>query len=128
MPQPELKPEDVFHAIGFTYQDVLSGLELRLIQLFETPASPSESRLVEVYFIELFNAPDIDAFAHYGNFMAVYFYSDTAIELVRDFGLMLPPVIATITRGEIPPWATVSIRMPYPAEVKLDSVRTQLKR
>ena len=77
MPQPELKPDDVFHTIGFTYQDVLSGVELQLIQLFETPAYPSESRLVEVYFVELFNAPDIAAFTHYGNFFVVYFYSDT---------------------------------------------------
>jgi hypothetical protein len=123
MPQPELKPEDVFHAIGFTYQDVLSRAELQLIQLFESPADPSESRLVEVYFIDLFNAPDIHAFTHYGNFFAVYFYSDTAIELSRDFGLVLPPVIATIIRGNIPPWATVSIRMLYPAGVAHHSAR-----
>ena len=117
MPQPELKRDDVFHAVGFTYQDVCSRVELKLLELFETPADPLETRLVEVYFIDLFSAPNIAAFKHYGNFFTVYFYSDTAIELSEDFGLRLPPVIAKITRAEIPPWALISISMLYPAEV-----------
>lgn len=118
MPQPELKPDDVFHVVGFTYRDVLSGVELQLIQLFETPAHPSETRLVELYSIRLFSAPDIAAFTQYGHFLAVYFYSETAIELSKDFGLRLPPVIAKITRAEIPLWAIISVRMPYPAKVR----------
>jgi hypothetical protein len=117
MPQPQLKPDDVFHVTGFTYQDVLSGVELKLIQLFETPSIPSETRLVEVYFIELFSAPDMAAFTHYGHFLAVYFYNDAAIELSNDFGLRLPRVIEKITRAQIPSWAVVSIRMPYPARL-----------
>jgi hypothetical protein len=42
MPQPELKPDDVFHVVGFTYRDVLAAVELQLIQLFETPHTPQK--------------------------------------------------------------------------------------
>jgi hypothetical protein len=123
MPQPELKADDVFHVIGFTYQDVLSGVERQLIDLFEVPAHPSETRLVEVYFAELFSAPDIAAFTHFGNFLVVYFYSDTALALSKNVGLRLPPVIARIARAELPRWVATSISMLHPAERETSPIR-----
>lgn len=114
MPLPELKAEDVFHVIGFTSQDALSGAPLQLTQRLRTPAHPLGAKLVEVYSLDSFTAPDPAAFKLYGNYLSVYFYSDTALALSKDYSIRLPPVIAKITRAELPLGVGTSIRMPFP--------------
>jgi hypothetical protein len=114
MPQPELKDNDVFHVIGFTNQDVLSGAHLQLMQRLRVPTHPPGTEPVEVYFFDRLLMPDPAAFKPYGNYLSVYFYSDTALELSKHYGIKLPPVIAKITRTELPWGLGTSIRIPFP--------------
>ena len=106
MPQPELKGEDTFHVIGFTNQDLLSGAHMRLMQRLGGPGP----KLVEVYFLDAVTAPNPAAFKLYGEYLAVYFYNDTALALSRDYGIQLPPAIAKITRAGLPLGTGTSIR------------------
>ncbi len=116
MSQPEMKDDDIFHAIGFTNKDFFSGTHMKLMQrLGIIPAQPPGAKLVEVYFLDAVSAPDPSAFKLYGDYLSVYFYSDTALALSEVYGIRLPPVIAKITRSELPLGAGISIRMPYPA-------------
>jgi hypothetical protein len=107
--------DDVFHVIGFTSQDVLSGSHMHLMKRLGTSAPSSEAKLVEVYFLDPFIATDAAAYRLYGDYLSVYFYSDLALALSRDYGLALPPVIAKVTRAELPVGIGTSIRMPFPA-------------
>ena len=44
MSQPELKADDVFHVIGFTSEDVLSGAHMSLMQRLGIPhVRPAQS-------------------------------------------------------------------------------------
>jgi hypothetical protein len=115
MPHPELKDNDVFHVIGFTRQDVLAGRHMSLMNLMTGSRPSSEGKIVEVYFLDAVTAPAPDAFVLYGDYLGVYFYSDTALALSEDYGLALPPVIATLTRVKLPVGIGTSIRMPFPA-------------
>jgi hypothetical protein len=67
-------------------------------------------KLVEVYFLDAVTAPDPAAFKLYGEYLAVYFYNDTVLALSKGYGIKLPPVIAKITRADLPLGAGTSIR------------------
>jgi hypothetical protein len=112
MTQPKLNDDDVFHIIGFTNQDVLSGTHLRVVQRLGMPVRPSGTTLSEVYFLDSVSAPDPDAFVLYGDYLAVYFFNDAALLLAREAGIKLPPVMAKTTRAKLPTGVGTSVRMP----------------
>jgi len=112
--QPELKADDVFHVIGFTKQALLSGAEMQLEIRLGMGTPTATGKLVEVYFLDSLIAPDPDAFRLYGDYLSVSFYSDAALALSKEYGITLPPAIATITRAELPPGVGISIKMPFP--------------
>ena len=111
MPQPQLKADDVFHVIGFTNQDVLSGAHLQVVQRLGTARRPS-GKISEVYFLDSVTAPDPDAYALYGDYLAVYFFNDTALLLSQEYGIKLPPVLSKTTRAKLPLGIGTSVRMP----------------
>lgn len=112
MPHPELNDDDVFHVIGFTNQDVLSGTHHQLLRRLGIPAPASESKLLEIYFLDSVSAPDRDAFKLYGDYLCVYFFNDTALLLAQGYGIELPPVIAKTTRAKLPFGVGISVRRP----------------
>jgi hypothetical protein len=109
MTQHELNDDDVFHVLGFTNRDILSEAHMALMR--KLPVRPGP-KLVEVYALDSVTAPDPAAFKLYGDYVSVYFYNDTALTLSRDFGIELPPVIAKITRANLPVGVGTSIRVP----------------
>jgi hypothetical protein len=114
MALPQLKG-DVFHVIGFTSQDPLAGAPPQLIKrLLGMPARPSGKKLVEIYFLDPLVARDPAALKMYGNYLSVFFYSDTALKLSKRLGIKLPPVIATTTREQLPLGLGTSLITPFP--------------
>jgi hypothetical protein len=114
MPLPPLKG-DVFHVIGFTGQDPLAGAPLELKKrLLGMPARPAGKKLVEVYFLDPLTARDPAAITEYGNYLSVFFYSDTALKLSKRFGIKLPPAIGARTREQLPLGLGTSLITPFP--------------
>jgi hypothetical protein len=113
---PEIKSEDVFHAIGFTNQDVLSGAHMALMQRLIAPKASGTlvRKLVEVYFLDSFVGSGDGEFERlYGDkYLSVYFYNETALTLSSQYGIKLPPVIGKITRADLPKGFGTSIRHP----------------
>ena len=65
MPKPELKPDDVFHMIGFTSQDILTPAHAQITQRLGMPRRPSaDAKLIEVYSLDSVTAPDPEAFSY----------------------------------------------------------------
>jgi hypothetical protein len=114
MPLPQLKG-DVFHVIGFKSQDPLATAPLQLAKrLVGMPARPAGKKLVEVYYLDPLVARDLAALQLYGDYLSVYFYSDTAVKLSKRFSIKLPPVITTITREQLPLGLGTSLKTPFP--------------
>ena len=110
MTVPELKDNDVFHVMGFKYQDVLSGAPVQLMRRLGMPA-PSGTKLVEVYFLDSSLPDDPPTFKPHEDYVSFYFYSDTALALSKEYGIKLPPVVATCARSRLPGGLSTSIKM-----------------
>ncbi len=110
MSEPELKDDDVFHVIGFKYQDVLSGAPVRLTRRLGTPA-PAGTKLAEVYFLDSFLPDDPPTFKPHEDYVSLYFYSDTALALSKEYAIKLPPVVATSVRSKLPAGLSTSIKI-----------------
>ena len=130
MPELEPKPEDVFHVVGFTRQNILEGALIRSLQLstdnlnmmgalaqrFGALAHAAEQgsvvkKLIEVCFLDRFVGDDEIFEARYGNkYQVVNFYNETALALSNQFKIQLPPVIDNITRAELPKPFGISMR------------------
>jgi hypothetical protein len=107
MTEPELKDNDVFHVIGFKYPDVLSGAPVQLMRRLEMPGT----KLVEVYFLDSSLPDDPSTFKPHEDYVSFYFYSDTALALSKEYGIKLPPVVATCARSKLPGGLSTSIKM-----------------
>jgi len=99
MPQTELSANDVFHLIGFTSQDVLSGGHH---QLKRRLGMPPHLPLVEVYSLDAVTAVDSAGLKLHGDYLAVYFFSRNALALAKEHGIKLPRVMGTTTREKLP--------------------------
>jgi hypothetical protein len=133
MPEPGIRTEDVFYAIGFTRQDILNGAQIRSMQLssenlkmldvlhtqFGALAHAAErgllvKKMIEVYFLNPFAFGDDDTFEQrFGvNFQVVEFFNETAYTLSNQYNIQLPPVIGKLTRTELPKQLGISMRAP----------------
>jgi hypothetical protein len=131
MLKPELKPQDVFHIIGFTNDDIAKGIQLRAMRIQDENmklmialhkqlgplAVAAQKGLVvlkplEVYFLDRFVGLDDDSFeTQFGKqFQVVDYYNDTALALSKRFSITLPKVIGKITREQLPKHIGISIR------------------
>ena len=131
MLKPELKPDDVFHIIGFTHEDILSGAQIRAMEIQSENlkmmvalhgtlgplAVAAERGLVilkplEVYFLDPFVSLGDDSFEkQYGRkFQVVDYYGETALELSKRFNLKLPAAIGQLSREQLPKRFGISIK------------------
>jgi hypothetical protein len=129
--EPEQKPSDLFHIVGFTEAEVKSGAISRALGIseegFRTVAalgkkgSPLweaaredrvEKRLIEVYFLDLRSSPDA-TFPRVKGFRMIHFYNDTALEIINAIPLALPPIISTAARKDLPAKLGVGVRDYY---------------
>jgi len=130
-PDYQPKPDDVFHAVGYTNQDVLEGAQLRLLGLsirvmtdnnnlsqqlgplmFAMESGEVKREFVEVLSVDPFQG---DGEMPYSpprgqSFMVIEYLSDAAFRLCREYGIPHPAVIATVTRGDIPELHGVTLR------------------
>jgi hypothetical protein len=129
--EPELKPSDIFHVVGFTAAEVKSGAISRSLEIseegFKTVAALGKKgsplweaaqadhvskRLIEVYFIETRGSRENVALAEsYGReFQIIHFYNDTALEIIKAAGISIPAVVAAVSRADLPAKLGVGIR------------------
>jgi hypothetical protein len=113
MTEPELKDNDVFHVKGFKYQDVLSGAPVQLMRRLGMPA-PSGTKLVEVYFLDSSIPDDPPTFKPHESYVSFYFYGDTALALSKEYGITLPPGVATCPRSKLPAGLSTSTKILVP--------------
>ena len=119
-----MSPEDVFHVIGLTCNDILSGADFRILGLSECVLKdmvllnqefgPLRSAIQRGVLIEeqgevlfLFDAMDFEGAQNYRRqfgeqYDDLKFFNDVAFRLCRHYGIKLPPVLGTITRSELP--------------------------
>jgi hypothetical protein len=129
-PDYQPKPDDVFHAVGYTNQDVLEGAQLRLPGLSSrvmeengklwrqlgplVPAVESgkvKREFVEVLSVHTFQGGEMPYSAPRGqSFMIIEYLSDAAFRLCHEYGIQHPPVVAKVTRGDVPAIHGVTLR------------------
>ena len=122
MSEPDLRPDDVFFAIGFTGEDILGGAQLRAMELssknlemmavlqqqFGDLADAARCGLVvknmiEVYSLDLFTVGhDTGQNPHGRKYLVVDFYNETAFTLSKLLEINLPSVIGKLVRAELP--------------------------
>ena len=128
-----MNPDDVFHIIGFTRQDILKGAQIRMMQLSTLNLQAMEElwrrvgslamavangivirEYVEVYFLSPFDVPGmVDMAERYGeDYQQVEFFNATALQLCRHYGIEIPPVIGQTTRAELQEPYGTSMRFP----------------
>lgn len=128
-----MNPDDVFHIIGFTRQDILNGVQMgtmdlstqnlramgelwhRVGPLAIAVANGVVTReIVEVYFLSPFDVPGtVDMAERYGqDFQQVEFFNETALRLCRLYRIALPQIIGQTTRAELPEPYGISMRFP----------------
>jgi hypothetical protein len=119
-----MKSHDIFHVVGFKNADTLSGVDFRILGLSEHVMKnmaalnqrfgPLRNAIqkglvveenVEVLF--LFDIMDPDGAREYGKqfgaeYSEIKFFNEAAFRLCQQYGITLPPVLATITRAELP--------------------------
>lgn len=117
--------------IGFTSADIANGMQIRAMQLTSEnlkmmgalhaqlgalAAAANGGLLVmkplEVYFLDSFIGLDDETFEKlYGRkYMVVDYYNEAAFDLSRQFNIKLPPVIAKLTRAELPKNLGISMK------------------
>jgi hypothetical protein len=131
--EPELRPSDTFHVVGFTEAEVKSGAISRALGIaeegFRTVAalgrkgSPlwhaaQEERvtklLIEIYFLDVRRSPHVNfPGKNIERFWMVHFYNDAACEIIRATSLELPPMISTVSRANLPTEVGVGVRDYY---------------
>jgi hypothetical protein len=131
--EPEQKPSDSFHIVGFTEAEVKSGMISRSLGIseegFKTVAALGKKgspmwqaaledrvakRMIEIYFLDLSGPttggyPGVDA----KQFRMLHFYNDTALEVINIISLELPAIISTATRADLPAKVGVGVRDYY---------------
>jgi hypothetical protein len=134
MPEPEMKPGDIFYVIGFTNDEVANGVQMRTMNLGDQnmkamialhgqlgPLAVAAQRgvvvkkIVEVYFLDQFSFFDEDDVfeKQFGDkYIMVEYFNEPALALSKRFGIQLPPVIGKITRAELPKPLGISMRFP----------------
>ena len=133
-PDYQPKPDDVFHAVGYTNQDILAGAQMRLLNLSSrvmtengkllqqfgplVPAIQSakaKREFIEVLSVDPFTGDGEMPYAgpNNGAFMVIEYLSDGALRLCREFGIQLPPVIEKLKRADIPETHGITLRTIY---------------
>jgi len=109
--------DDKLAVIGLTSRDIISGAELRLLEM-PIKVIEESSRLVEkygalsrsnqitirrswaeVYFLSPFDMIETDT---YGDYQTVLFVNETALAACRQYGYSLPTPIGSVTRRDLP--------------------------
>lgn len=126
-----MNPDDGFHIIGFTRDEILAGGLARLMSLLDMVLRRSDDlsqrlgplvvaarnrlvvqELVEVYFLPPFDPERMRAFREqYGRYQVINFLNDTAFRLCGEFQIVLPPIIGQTTRAQLD--KTLGIFMRY---------------
>ena len=117
------KPDDVFHAVGYTIRDISDDAQFRLLGLSGRvmmendklwrqlgPLVPAmESGKVKREFVEVLSVSPFlgDHEMPYTGpnnemFLSIEYLSDAAFRLCREYGIQHPPVIEKVTRADIP--------------------------
>src|SRR6266851_4268295 len=117
------KPDDVFHAVGFTNRDILAGTHFRILELSArvmeenkklwhqlgplVPAMQSDKakrEFVEILFVDPFLGDDQMPYSAPNNetFTSIEYLSDPAFRLCHEYGIQHPPVIEKVKRADIP--------------------------
>jgi hypothetical protein len=131
--EPEQKPSDPFHVVGFTEAEVKSGLISRSLGIseegFKTVAALGRKgsplwqaaqedrvakRMIEIYFLDLRRSTvagylGVDV----KQFRMLHFYNDTALDVINIIALELPPTISTAIRADLPAKLGVGVRDYY---------------
>jgi hypothetical protein len=116
-PDYQPRPDDVFHAVGYTSLDIsehahlrLRGLSVRvkmendmLLQQLASLTGKIEREYVEVLSVAPFPS-DERPFRGPNNeaFVSIEYLSDVALRLCHEYGIQHPPVIEKIKRADIP--------------------------
>ena len=131
--EPELKPSDIFHVVGFTEAEVKSGAISRALGIseegFRTVAALGRKgsplwhaaqencvtkQLIEIYFLDVRRFPDANfPGKDLRQFWMVHFYNDAACEIINATSLELPPIISTVLRANLPAEVGVGVRDYY---------------
>ncbi len=116
-----MNPDDVFHIIGFTRDEILDGGLARLMSLSDKVTLRSldlwqrfgplvvavqnrlvVQELVEVYFLSPFDPESMRAFREqYGRYQIINFLNGTALRLYGEFQIALPPIVGQTTRAQL---------------------------
>lgn len=128
--EPEQKPSDPFHVVGFTEAEVKSGLISRSMGIaeegFRTVAALGKKgsplwqaaredrvskRMIEIYFLDL-RSPTVADYPGMDRkqFRMLHFYNDTALDVITTIALELPPIISTTIRANMPAKLGVGVR------------------
>jgi len=131
--EPELKPSDIFHVVGFTEAEFKSRAISRALGIseegFRTVAALGKKgsplwhaaqedrvtkQLIEIYFLDVrrfsdANFPGKDV----RQFWMVHFYNHAACEIINATSLELPPIISTVLRANLPSAVGVGVRDYY---------------
>jgi hypothetical protein len=118
----EPRPEDIFHAVGCTSQDVLEGAQFRLLDLTgrvmreneklwrqlgplvpAMQASKVKREFIEVLSVEPFLTDQMPYEGPNGQpFLTIEYLSEGALRLCALYGIKHPPIIEKVKRSDIP--------------------------
>jgi hypothetical protein len=129
-PDYQPKPDDVFHAVGYTSRDIQDGAQLRLLGL-SSHVSKEDDRLfrqvgplvpamqagrvkrefIEVLSVDLLSSGEMPYKApNNETFLIIEYLSDGALRLCRESGILHPPVIEKLKRADIPENHGITLR------------------
>lgn len=128
-PDYQPKPDDVFHAVGYTNRDILENAHFRLLGLTSRVMTESDklwrqlgplvaavqAGKVKREFVEVLDTFLGDVEMPYTGpnnepFTSIEYLSDAAFRLCREYGIQHPPVIAKVKRADIPETHGVTLR------------------
>jgi len=122
-PDHQPKPDDVFHAVGYTTRDISENAHFRLLGLSGrvmmendklwrqlgplVPAMQSgkvKREFVEVLSVDPFLGDQEMPYTGANNemFLSIEYLSDAALRLCCEYGIQHPPVIEKLKRADIP--------------------------
>lgn len=129
-----MHPDDRFHVVGFTRDQVRYGALFRVMALSDhvlrrmaelhqqlgalqdaVAQGQVVRELVEIYFVIPFERDAAQELLGRLNqdYFAVYLLNDSALRVCQQYGIPLPPVAAEITRAGIP--APIGTVMQFPS-------------
>ena len=121
------EPTDVFHVVGYTHHNILSGGMFRLLTLADSlflrmgalysELGPLDAAFragrvaredVEVFFYTPLDFGGAEQFG--GDYQVVEFFNDEAYRLCGECNIEMPPVIRRITRAQLPAQLGITLR------------------